>query len=251
MNALELAGLGSAHGEGESLASWLCAGPLGAHALELAGLAPVADSEDGRQNGRLFCPACRLNESGRRRWYSRSEWEDPHCVICSVHAVPLVWCEAPPARLRGRRWPVDMRAEFRALSQWTRKWSKFDLCRRAGRVDRPELAVMQAILARTDPRTPYSRAFAEAQWHLSVEGWPVPWGPQFPVRPRALPVRQPDRLALMAITRRVCVGLETGRAPRWLPLCIRPRTLARLEANLRQLRPAWNEHVARCFKQSL
>lgn len=251
MKALELAGLGATGGTGESLVSWLCAGPLGASALELAGLGPITVNGDGRQKGRLFCPACRLDEPSRRRWYSRAEWEDPHCVICSAHAIPLVWCATTPARLRGRRWPVELRAEFHAINQWTRKWSDSGLCRRTGGVGRPELAVLRAILAPTDPRIPYSRAFAEAQWHLWLEGWPVPSGPLFPARRRALPARQPDRLAVMAITHRVCLGLQTGRAPNWPPLPIRPRTLARLRACLHQLHPAWNEHLACCFKQDL
>lgn len=249
MSALEVARLGSARGAGESLASWLCAGPLGVSTVGLAGPVSVLDSGDGRREGRLFCPACRVEELGRRRWYSRSEWEDPHCVICSTHAAPLVWREIAPTRLRGKRWSIELRAEFRALSQWTSDWSVVGLSQRRGRAGRPEFAVLRAILARTDPRIPYSQAFAEAQWHLWAEGWPVPSGPQFPPHRGALPARQSDRLAVMAATHRVCLGLQSGLSPNWSLLPVRARALVRLRRCLRRLNPAWNEHLDCCFRQ--
>lgn len=248
MNAVELAGLGSSTGEGESLASWLCAGPLGTRALELAEPSMRANV-DGRREGRLFCPACHLDELGRRRWFSRAEWEDPHCAICSAHAIPLVWCEAAPACLRGMRWSVELRTEFRALSHWTREWSSLSLGQRASRTDRPEFSVLRAILMRTDPRIPYSGAWAEAQWHLRIEGWPVPPGYLFPARRRELPTRQSDRLAVMAITYRICIGLIANHPPSWPPLPIRSRAFVCLKARLRQFDPLWDTYFAHCFKQ--
>jgi len=247
MNALELAGLGCCRGEGESLSSWLRAGPLGP--LAESCLEPPAKPQAASREGLLYCPACRVEESGRRRWYSRSEWEDPSCVICSVHAVPLLRCDAPPTCLRGRRWPEAWRAEFRALDRWLRGRSGF-ASHAEGGADPPVAAVLRAILARTDPRVPYSRALAEAQWRLWVEGWPVPAGPMFPVQRHTMPVRQPDRLALMAATHRVCLGLQ-GAEPRWPPLPVRLRTLAWLRTRLHQLEPAWSEHISQYFTQAL
>lgn len=249
MNALELAGLGSSAGEGESVVSWLCAGPLGSRALELAGLSSVLGDGGGLRKGRLFCPLCRLDEQGCRRWYSRAEWEDPHCVICSEHAIPLIWYKTAPLRLRGKHWAAELRAEFRALSRWTHGWSSPGLGQRASRTDRPELSVLWAILMRTDPRIPYSGAWAEAQWHLWVEGWPVPPGYLFPSRRRELPTRQPDRLAVMAITYRICIGLIANRPPSWPLLPIRSRAFACLQARLRQCNPLWDAYFSRCFKR--
>lgn len=249
MNALELAGLGSSAGSGESLVSWLSAGPLGSSALELVGLAPTPGNSCGPRKGGLFCPLCRLDERGHRRWYSRAEWEDPHCVICSEHAIPLIWCKAAPTRLRGMRWPAELRAEFRALGCWTQGWSSPGLGQCASRTNRPELSVLRTILMRTDPRTPYSEAWAEAQWHLWVEGWPVPPGYLFPARRRELPTRQPDRLAVMAITYRVCSGLIANHPPSWPLLPIRSRAFVCLQARLGQLNPLWDTYFARCFKR--
>lgn len=245
MNSLEFAGLGCCRGAGESLSSWLRAGPLGSNAV--ASLDSPAPTRGALREGELYCPACRLEELGRRRWYSRIEWKDPRCVICSVHAVPLVQCDAPPTRLRGRLWPQALRIEFRALNLWTRGWSESVSSREGDRANQPEVAVLRAILARTDPRLPYSRALAEGQWRLWVEGWPVPAGPLYPAQRRAMPARQSDRLAVWATTHRVCLGLQTGVAPNWPPLHIRSRTLARLRGHLHPLNATWNEHISQWF----
>jgi hypothetical protein len=245
MSTLEFAGLGCRRGAGESLFSWLRAGPLGVNAVgshESAATLFGALSE-----AVLYCPACRVEESGRRRWYSRSEWRDPNCVICSVHDVPLVRCDAPPARLRGRRWPRALRSEFRALNRWTQGWSESASRKESNHANQPEVAVLRAILARTDPRMPHSRALAEGQWRLWVEGWPLPAGPLFPLRRQTMPTRQPDRLAAIETTHRVCLCLQSGVEPNWPPLVVRRRTLTWLHGRLHQLRPAWNEHICLCF----
>jgi len=245
MNAIELAGLGCCRGAGESLSSWLRAGPLGSNALAFPG-SPTA--KQGRlREGDLYCPACRLEEYGRRRWYSRSEWQYTSCVVCSVHNVPLVRCDAPPTHLRGRRWPRALRSEFSALGRWTGGWSKSDAQREGGHHLLPEVAVLRAILARTDPRMPHSRALAEGQWQLWIEGWPVSAGPLYPVQRQRMPARQSDRLAAMATTHRACLCLESGVALNWQPFAVRLRTLAWLQKRLFQLKPAWSEHVSLCF----
>lgn len=245
MNTHEFAGLGCCRGAGESLSSWLRAGPLGSNAV--ASLHSPETPQDDLKESKLYCPACRLEELGRRRWYSRTEWQDAHCVICSVHDVPLVQCDAPPTRLRGRRWPQTLRTEFRALDRWTRGWSGPASHREGNIATQPEVAVLRAILARSDPRVPYSRAMAEGQWRLWLEGWPVPAGPLYPPQRRTMPAREPDRLAVMGTTHRVCLCLQTGVIPDWPPLHVRSRTLAWLKGCLDHLNPAWNEHFSRCF----
>jgi hypothetical protein len=232
MNAVYWAALGSRRGAGESVASWLRASPLGAQAFDaLAASEPVG--------GQLYCPACRMDEAGRRRWYTREDWPADG-VVCTAHALPLLRCDAPPARLRGRRWSPILRDEFRALGAWNQQGNVGDLDR----------AIVRAICARSDPRVAYSRAWAEAQWHLWATGWPVPAGPRLPSRGSLAPLFQFDRLALMAIAHRVHVSLDTGQGTGWPALPIRSRVLRWLEGRVGQVRPCWRSRVVRCFRDA-
>jgi len=246
VNALQIAGLGCRRGAGESLSSWLRAGPLGVNAMG-SPESPTGIHRSLRESD-LYCPACHLEESGRRRWYSRHEWQDPICVICSVHAVPLVRCDAPPIRLRGRSWPKALHTEFRALNRWIQGWNSSSRHERSRALE-PEVAVLRAILARTDPRMPHSQALTEGQWYLWVEGWPVLPGPLYSVRRQTMPARQSDRLAAMATTHRVCLCLQSGVEPYWRPLAVRRRTLVWLQECLHRLKPAWSEHIPLCFSR--
>jgi hypothetical protein len=247
MNAIETAGLACCRGEGESLTSWLRAGPLGLGACASVEALTSTGQTTGEQD--RYCPACRVEELGRRRWYTRAEWQDPRCVVCSNHALPLVQRDAPPTRLRGRRWPRTMHAEFLALGQWIRGWSG-NVSRTAGGPQvQPEALVLQAILARTDPRAPHSAALAEGQWRLWMDGWPVTAGPSNTTRRRTMPAKESDRLAVMAVTYRVCLGLQSGTEPNWPPLHIRRRTLKWLRGRLHSLKPDWAEHISLHFIQ--
>ena len=212
MSSEEWAALGCCRGHGESLGSWLRAGPLGAQGLSGLASSPPA-------NGDLYCPACHLDEAGRRRWYTREDWSR-QSVVCATHALPLLRCEAPPATLRSRRWPVALREEFRALASWTQQGG-------GGEIGR---AITRAVSARSDPRVAYSRAWAEAQWQLWARGWPVPAAPRPVDRGGVLaPWHQVDRLALLAITYRVSLARETGQSPGWRTLPIRARVLRWLQ----------------------
>lgn len=233
MNAIAWAGLGSRRGAGESLVSWLRAGPLGELAIDALAI-PV-----GAAAGALYCPACYVDEAGTRRWYTRSDWL-AGSVICTRHAVPLVRCETPPARLRGWRWPPRLRAEFRALGAWTRSCG-------AGEAER---AVVEVVRTRTDPRVAYSCAWAAAQWHLRAAGWPVPVAPRYPAQRGTGLTYQFDRLALMAIAHRACVALAKGQTPTWPPLPVRARALTCLDAHLRRARPAWVSQLSICFRNA-
>jgi hypothetical protein len=229
MNAEHWAALGSRRGVGESLASWLRAGPLGTQ---------VCDAPGGSElvGGQLYCPACRVDEAGRRRWYTREGWPVDG-VVCTTHALPLLRCDGPPARLRSRRWSPVLRDEFHALGAWTQQ----------GNVGVVGRAIVRAICARSDPRAAYSQAWAEAQWHLWAIEWPVPAAPRLPRRGRLTPVYQCDRLALMAIAHRVHVALAAGRDTGWPTLPIRARVLRWLEGRVGQVHPSWHARIARCF----
>lgn len=246
MNVLEIAGLGCTRGEGESLLSWVSAGPLGATGAKALGLPPAADCKGGR----LFCPACRLETSGQRRWYSRDAWDSPGCVVCIKHALPLVRSDDPPTRLRSRRWPPGFRVEFRALGHWTQVWVRQDMTRRISHGQSVEMAVVHALLARTDPRVPFSTALACGQWELWLEGWPVSSSPRFASTFQGWPLHQSDRLALMAIAYRICSGLERRTPPVWMPLLVRSRTLAVLRATVGRLRPGWGPALPDYFRCS-
>lgn len=245
MNTVEFAALGCCRGVGESLSSWLRGGPLGENAAK--SLESAATNLHALRERVLYCPACRVEESGRRRWYSRGEWQNPIFVICSIHDVPLVQLDTPPTRLRGRRWPETLRTQFRELNRWTRSWSEPVSQQEGGRAKQPEVAVLWAILARTDPRLPHSQALADGQWRLCVEGWPVPAWPLYPFQRQTMPARQPDRLALIETTHRVCLCLQFGLEPSWPPLGVRFRTLTRLQGRLHQLKPTWSERISLCF----
>lgn len=227
------AGLGSHRGAGESLASWLRAGPLGARACPAPGAR-------GRRADSLFCPACWVDEAGRRRWYSREAWSN-NSVVCTVHGLPLLYCDTVPKRVRGRRWSQSLREEFDALA----KWAPQDHLRAESE------AITRAICARSDPREAYSAAWSEAQWYLWAEGWPVAAAPKMRLHGVLHPIVQSDRLALTAIVRRIVVNLETGRHTGWPALPVRPRVLIWLQARIQRLQIDCRMGVAGCFRDAM
>lgn len=230
MNAVYWAALGSRRGAGESLASWLRAGPLDVQAF----YAPAASE---LECAHLYCPACRVDEAGRRRWYTREDWPADG-VVCTTHALPLLRCDSPPTRLRSRRWSPILRDEFRELGAWTRQGDVGDVGR----------AIVRAICARSDPRVAYSRAWAEAQWHLWATDWPVPIAPRLPSCGSLVPMFQFDRLALMAIAHRVYAALDSEQGTGWPALPIRMRVLRWLECRVGQVHPCWRPRVGRYFR---
>lgn len=232
MNVEDWAALGSRRGAGESLASWLRASPVNVHVFGT----PLAN---GQGAGSLYCPACRVDEAGRRRWYTREDWP-LDAVMCTTHALPLLRCDTPPARLRSRRWSRALRDEFRALGTWSQQ----------ARSHVAGYAITRVVCARSDPRLPHSRAWAEAQWHLWASGWPVPASPRFPRRGPLTPAFQFDRLALAAIVRRVYVACDTGQETGWPALPVRARVLAWLQGWTERVHPHWRQCQARCFRDA-
>lgn len=226
MNAEKYAALGCRRGEDESLTSWLLAGPIGAEACDLPKSTIPVESA-------LYCPACYVIEASRRRWYTRESW-GPQGVVCTTHDLPLLRFDTPPKSLRSRRWPSILREEFRALGAWFQRGC-------GGEIGR---AITHSVRARTDSRVAYSSAWAAAQWHLWAEGWPVPFAPRPSNGAQLLPRFQFDRLALMAISRRVYVALESGQQAVWGPLPIRLLTLKWLENRVAPMR----QHLALCFR---
>ena len=216
------AALGARRGEGESLASWLAAGPLGSHAFDAAGIPrPVSPF--------AFCPACRLVEGVQKRLYSRRRWRKAPSVACAVHGIPLVYGDAPPLRLRVS---IDqaMRARLRVLAHWTTTW-RVGL---GGTGAGVESDLLWAITRRTDPRAPFSEAWATGQWRCWADDWPVRPSPRQPARFSWDAVTQPgDRLALVATIFRL-VHEDSEQANAWSPLPVRPRVWATLLARWRR-----------------
>lgn len=232
MNPEVWAALGCRRAAGESLVSWLRAGPLGDQGLSrLASSLPAG--------GDLYCPACYMDEDGQRRWYTRESWTAQE-VVCGTHAMPLLRCERPPPRLRGRRWPSALREEYRAIAVWTQQGG-------GGEIGH---AIARAVSARSDPRVAYSRAWAEAQWHLWAGGWPVPYAPRLPLQGPLTPTFQFDRLALMAIARRVHVALETGEGTGWTALPVRARVMGWLIERIGRAHPILLGRLAQCFRDA-
>jgi hypothetical protein len=228
MNVLYWAALGCRRGEGESPESWLRAGPVGGQAFEMPASASQID-------GDLYCPACRIDEAGKRRWYTREDWP-PTGVVCTTHALPLLRSVAPPVRLSNRRWPSVLRAEFSALGAWSQQGAGGDV----------GSAIARAICARSDPRLPHSQAWSAAQWHLWASGWPVPFAPRLSSKGPLAPRFQFDQLALMAIVHRVSLALVSERETGWQALPIRARAFSLLKGRVGRLRL----RLAMCFRQN-
>lgn len=245
VSMLEFAGLGCRRGGGESLLSWACAGPLGSAGAESVGLSLDTICE----RGRLFCPACRVREFNQHRWYSREAWDHPGHTVCDVHALPLLQSDTPPTCLRSRRWPADLRTQFRALGNWEQMWARAEAVQLTGRVRTLELALVRALLARTDPRVPFSAALASGQWSLWLTGWPVPSGPKFPATRCVLPARQPDRMALMALAWKAHMSLALGIPSYWPALELRHRAYRLLQGRLAAHCPAWSANMQLCFRK--
>ena len=214
----EWGALGACRAPGESLASWLTAGPLGDGVFASAGLpAPIGPFP--------YCSSCRFRCDGGLRHYTRATWRNPWVVTCEVHGLPLTWSEVPPLRIAwaaGAGW----RAEFRSLARWSA--SQRDSKER-GSIARD---LLWALTRRSDPRLPFSLTWSNAHWQRWAEGWPVHTAPRQPLHFSWSALLQPgDRLALAGSVWRLTRELQ-GEVRAWPALALRERTRSALESRL-------------------
>jgi len=236
MKLEEIAALGARRGSGESLASWLRAGPLGSGVLsyfpELRSV--EIDNEDAVASCTI-CPSCSVNGHDHRRLYARSEWSDPRVVVCIKHAQPLQ--NVKPAMLSARLARKRPTAEFRRIAQWISRWQTQSLCSSARRLTMSPNCLEDIVLdAVTNDRT--GAVASIWQWRLWTAGWPVTPRPRFqPQFQLAKVPRLADRLALVSTVWRICQLLRGEIAPRWPPVRVAAEIYAQLENNILRFEP--------------
>jgi hypothetical protein len=227
-----MAGLGFRRGNGESLLSWLRAGPLP--------LSSWTDKESNHDSNHVFnyCPGCVVREHGRRRYYSRAEWRDPRRAICSIHNFPLLRASGPPERLRMPRQTQGTRLQLRCLSRWVEGWISLSPSNVAGRLMFSSTRLQDQVLLLLTEGEGAVRSFALANWRLWLEGWPLPSHPHgSPYCQLSLMPSQTDRLAILAATWRIWVGLLDTGENSWPALPIDAEAFCHFRSTLHETWP--------------
>lgn len=227
MNTETMAGLGSARGPGESLVSWLRAGPLPLTAWVDETFEPFLSPSA------LYCPLCKVMEGRTARYYSRAEWQDPRRVICVVHCAPLVRCAAPPKRLRTPRLGREVRLQLAHLARWVEEWISLSPCTLAGRLVSASHCLQDQIFLALTEGDEEADSLALADWRLWIEGWPLSsrsHGSSAPQLGRVY--SQDDRLAIVATTWKMWACLVGVRPMLWPALPIDSQSFFRLRKAL-------------------
>lgn len=233
MNLYQLAGLGTKPGTGESLSSWLSAGPLP------ASLVGRLCQDDNRKEYRSFCPRCMVSEKGQRRWYTRSDWDDPRHVVCSAHGLPLVRATRTPER----EWAIPLKqqvySQLRRLGEWVPTWVGRSPMQHRGQLALRSACLEDLILyAITRSGHGYAVPAAGvniAQWLLWQEGWPVAARPTGSADYQLQRLeRSGDRLAVVASVWRLRSYLIGDEIIKWPPIPIEPDAYRRLVAHARR-----------------
>jgi len=241
MRLEEIAALGTCRGAGESLASWLRAGPLGSRALsyfpELRNV--KIDSEDEVASCTI-CPSCSTSKRDHRRLYARSEWNDPRVVVCIEHARPLqhirpaLLSTTPP-----RKHPVP---EFRNFANWIRRWQAQSPCSSARRLTVSE-SCLEDVLLDAVTRDKTAAAASTWQWRLWMAGWPLSPSARSKPQFQLADMRWlPDRLALVGTIWRLCQLLRGETLLPWPPVRLAEEVYASLEDTIWR---CWPSVVAR------
>lgn len=236
MTLEEIAALGIGRGPGESLASWLRAGPLGPAVLsyfpEWRGGA--IDGEDAVASCTM-CPNCLVHGHGFRRLYARTEWSDPRVVVCIEHAQPLQTIR--PTLLSTRSPRKQSTSEFRKVAKWITRWQAHSPCSSTWRLAMFQDCLEDVVL---DAVTKDQAGIVAStwQWRLWVDGWPVPPWPRSPSQFQLVDMpRLADRLALVGTVWRTCQLLRGEIAPRWPPVRVAEEPYGRLETSLLRFGP--------------
>jgi len=248
MKLEEIAALGSDREPGESLGSWLRAGPLGPAVLSyFPELRTVEiDSEDAVASCTI-CPRCWVHEHGCRRLYARTEWSDPRMVVCIEHAQPLQ--SVKPTLLSARLAHSRSTREFRMIAKWITRWQAQSPCSSTRHLVMSRSCVEDVMLdALTKIRV--ATVASTWQWRLWVDGWPVP------PCPRSLPQfqlvdmpRLADRLALVCTVWRICRLLRGEIAPHWPPVRVAEEEYAQLENSISRFEPRLADRLGLVLRQ--
>lgn len=237
MNLEIMAGLGSCRGSGESLASWLRAGPLP--------LSAWTDETVDHYTSPLFlcCPCCQVRSGRSVRYYSRSEWRDPRRVVCATHCVPLVRAIFPPERLRVPQLEQEVQLQLEQLARWIEEWISLSPSTVVGRSIFASHCLQDQVFLALTERDGEAQSFAVACWRLWLEGWPLPSHPHGNPAPHlGVVYSQADRLALVATTWKVWACLVGTQSRLWPALPIDSQSFFRLQSALLE---AWPCLVAR------
>lgn len=232
-----MAGLGAEAGSGESLFSWLAAGPLAVSAWtgEEPDVQPAYSFN--------YCPRCIVREGNRRRWYSRDEWYDPRRVLCRFHNIPLVRAISPPRRLSTPPLGREMQLQARCLSNWIEEWIFSSPSTIAGRLIFSSECLQDQILLALTEREGAAWSLALAHWRLWLEGWPLPSSPHAKHSHQlGLVPSQTDRLAIVATAWKVWSCLTGVENNVWPALPIDCNALYDLQGKLQK---TWPHLVAR------
>lgn len=232
-----MAGLGSRRAPGESLASWLRAGPL-----------PLAtwssDTVERYTNHlSLYCPSCRVKDGRKSRYYSRAEWQDPRRVVCATHFLPLVQVSRPPKHIGMPRLGREIRLQLEQLAQWIEAWILLSPATIVGRQIFVSHCLHDQLLRALSEQDEKAQSFAIACWQLWLDGWPLPSHPHgMPASQVGEVNSQTDRLALVVTIWKVW-GCLLGKASRlWPALPVDSQSLSRLQGALFE---TWPRFAAR------
>lgn len=225
---------------GESLHSWLDAGPLGIEAWI---------SLPERSWSGLFCPRCHSSADGSRRWYSKEIWLDPRQVICEKHGLPLLRRSGPIARLRSPPFLCAFRSHALALAPFIENWRRMSPCSPAGRlIFRPAcledqvLATLTGFLFGVEPSI---EAFYTGYWLTHLEGWPMPPAPHSQPRYQlGSMAHQPDRLALVNLVAMITRLLSGFAIDGFQAVAVNPEAYRSLQATLRSRWPDLEKNLA-------
>jgi hypothetical protein len=232
MSLESMAGLGACRGTGESLASWLRAGPLPLTAWTSGAIDCCAHSLS------MYCPGCVVGEKSVRRHYSRAEWLDPRRVICNIHNIPLIQALAPPKHLTTPNVGCGVQSELLCLVQWIEEWISLSPCTLAGRLILSPNCLQDQILRSLTLEDEAGCTLALSDWRLWLEGWPVPahphGGSSYQVGSMS---SQTDRLAIVATTWKVWTLLVGGRSCLWPALPISYQAFCHLKGILHEIWP--------------
>jgi hypothetical protein len=231
--SLELmAGLGFRRGNGESLLSWLRAGPL-----------PLSSWIDKESRHDLnyefnYCPGCVVREQNRRRYYSQTEWRDPRRAICAVHSFPLLRASAPPKRLTMPHQTPGTRLQLRCLNRWVETWISSSPGSVANRLMLSSTCLQDQVLLLLTEGEGAVRSLALANWRLWLEGWPLPSHPHgTPCYQLSLMPSQTDRLAILAATWRIWGALLRADWGSWPALPMDAEAFCRFQSALHKTWP--------------
>jgi hypothetical protein len=230
MNLELVASLGATRAPGESLRSWLRAGPLE--------LSAWSELESGGPRMEPYCPRCYMRADGGKRWYTKAAWADRRVVVCIEHGLPLFESNGRISRLMTPALSKSRRLQSLELSDWIARWCVDSPCTPSGRqIFRTRCLQDQLLAAITGLQAgqPSIEAFNVGCWLLSLDGWLMSGLPRdVPRFQVASMTRQIDRFALVCLIWRLERRLVVGDDATWRSLALEEGCYQLLRESLRQ-----------------